>query len=119
MLTEHPKDWLPGLSQNEKFQKLSEITYAQWLTDYAKVAPDALKYLAKASSGYWGYGADGIGAIDAWADGYPGLRRPESQLGEALQGQRAHREAVLVRTSRTSITSPRAAPASLACWSAR
>jgi spermidine dehydrogenase len=73
MLSLHPKDWLPGLTQEEKFAKLSEITYAQWLTDYAKVGPDAIKYLAKASSGYWGYGADGIGGIDAWADGYPGF----------------------------------------------
>jgi spermidine dehydrogenase len=73
MLYEHPKDWLPGLTQEEKFQKLSQITYAQWLTDYAKVDPDTVKYLSKASSGYWGYGADGIGAIDAWADGYAGF----------------------------------------------
>ena len=73
MLRESPKDWLPGLSQEEKWAKLTEITYAQWLTDYAKVDPDAVKYLSKASSGYWGYGADGIGAIDAWADWYPGF----------------------------------------------
>jgi spermidine dehydrogenase len=73
MLTDHPKDWLPGLSQNEKFQKLSEITYAQWMTDYAKVDPDTVKYLSKLYSAYWGYGVDGIGAIDAWADGDPGF----------------------------------------------
>jgi len=73
MLRESPKDWLPGLSQEEKWAKLTEITYTQWLTEYAKVDPDAVKYLSKASSGYWGYGADGIGAIDAWADWYPGF----------------------------------------------
>ena len=73
MLRGNPKDWLPGMSQEEKWAKLSEITYAQWLADYAKVDPDAIKYLSKASSGYWGYGADGIGAIDAWADWYPGF----------------------------------------------
>ena len=74
MLTEHPKDWLPGMTQSEKFQKLSEITYSQWLTDYAKVSPDVLKYLAQSGKAYWGYGIDGIGAIDAWADyTYPGF----------------------------------------------
>jgi spermidine dehydrogenase len=73
MLRGSPKDWLPGLSQEEKWAKLTELTYEQWLKDYAKVDPDAVKYLSKASSGYWGYGADGIGAIDAWADWYPGF----------------------------------------------
>jgi len=73
MLRENPKDWLPGLTQEEKWAKLTELTYTQWLTDYAKVDPDAVKYQSKASSGYWGYGADGIGAIDAWADWYPGF----------------------------------------------
>jgi spermidine dehydrogenase len=73
MLRGNPKDWLPGLSQEEKWAKLTELTYEQWLKDYAKIDPDAQKYLSKASSGYWGYGADGIGAIDAWADWYPGF----------------------------------------------
>ena len=72
-LRESPIDYLPGMTQEEKWAKLSTITYEQWLKDYAKVTPDVMKYLAKASSGYWGYGADGIGAIDAWADGYPGF----------------------------------------------
>ncbi len=115
MLSESPADWLPGMSQEEKWAKLSEITYTQWMTDFAKVDPDAVKYLSKASSGYWGYGADGIGAIDAWADGIPAstawgsagrsptstTRRPRSSSG---------------RRNPTSTTSPTAVMASLACW---
>jgi spermidine dehydrogenase len=73
MLHEAPKDWLPGLSDAGKKQRLSEITYAQYLQDVAKVHPDASKYLANLSNDEWGYGSDGIGAIDAWGEGYPGF----------------------------------------------
>ena len=73
MIYEHPKDWLPGLSQDEKKQKLSEITYAQYLADVVKVHPDVLKYVQNRGRDDWGYGADAIGAIDAWAEDEPGF----------------------------------------------
>ena len=74
MITDHPKDWLPDLSQNEKKQKLSEITYAQYLSEVVKVHPDVVKYLLNSTSDDWGFGIDALGAIDAWADGtHPGF----------------------------------------------
>jgi len=74
MISQHPKDWLASLSQDEKKQKLSEITYAQYLSDVVKVHPDVVKYLLNSTSDDWGYGIDALGAIDAWADGtHPGF----------------------------------------------
>ena len=69
MITQHPKDWLAGLSQDEKKQKLSEITYAQYLSDVVKVHPDVVKYLLNSTSDDWAFGIDALAAIDAWADG--------------------------------------------------
>ena len=68
-ITQHPKDWLAGLSQAEKKQKLSEITYAQYLSDVVKVHPDVVKYLLNSTSDDWAFGIDALAAIDAWADG--------------------------------------------------
>lgn len=73
MLYEAPKDWMPGLSDAEKKETLSRITYAQYLQDVVKVHPDVLTYLYQESTGEWGYGIDAIGAIDAWAEEYPGF----------------------------------------------
>jgi spermidine dehydrogenase len=73
MITDHPKDWLPGLSDTQKKERLTKITYAQYLTDTVHVHPDVVKYLQTLTSAEWGYGIDGVGAIDAWADGYPGF----------------------------------------------
>lgn len=73
MLSEAPKDWLPGMSQEAKKRKLSELTYTHYLADVVKVHPDVLKFLQNRPRDYWGYGADALGAIDAWADGHPGF----------------------------------------------
>jgi spermidine dehydrogenase len=73
MLYEAPKDWLPGLTDAEKKERLGRMTYAQYLQDVAKVHPDVLTYLYQEPTGEWGYGIDGIGAIDAWAEEYPGF----------------------------------------------
>jgi spermidine dehydrogenase len=72
-LYEHPPDFLPGLSDTEKKQRLTELTYEQYLRRYAKPHDQALTYLQTLSNDYWGYGIDAVGAIDAWADGYPGF----------------------------------------------
>jgi len=73
MLYEAPKDWMPGLSDAEKKDRLSRMTYAQFLQDVVKVHPDVLTFLHQEWAGDWGYGIDAIGAIDAWADEAPGF----------------------------------------------
>ncbi|WP_327090596.1 NAD(P)-binding protein [Nonomuraea sp. NBC_01738] len=66
-------DWLKGLDDAAKKLKLAELTYADYLRKVAKVHPDVLKYVQNMPSGDWGYGSDAVGALDAWADGFPGF----------------------------------------------
>jgi spermidine dehydrogenase len=75
MLYENPRDWMPGLSEEQKKERLSQMTYAQYLSDVAKVHSDAVKYLQNHGANEWGYGIDGQGAIDIWrwAPGFRGL----------------------------------------------
>ena len=74
MLYENPKDWMPGLSDDEKKYRLSRITYAQFLTDVAKVHADAVMFLHNHGVDDWGYGIDDQGAIDVWTSTAPGFQ---------------------------------------------
>ncbi|MFF4776068.1 NAD(P)-binding protein [Microtetraspora fusca] len=66
-------DWLKGLSDEKKKLRLAELTYADYLRTVVKAHPDVIKYLRHVPSGNWGYDAEAVGALDAWADGYPGF----------------------------------------------
>ncbi len=81
MLDDAP-DWMPGLSDSQKKERLSKITYLQFLTDVAKVHPDAAKYLQTHSADDWGYGINCQGAIDVWpykAPGFDGMQLDRSE----------------------------------------
>ncbi|RJL31823.1 FAD-dependent oxidoreductase [Bailinhaonella thermotolerans] len=73
MLSDHPRDWFPGLSDEDKKNKLATMTYAQFLKDVCKVHPDVVKFYHTQSSDEWAYATDAMGAHDAWASGYPGF----------------------------------------------
>jgi len=73
MIYNTPKDWLAGLPDEAKKQRLSEMTYAQYLADVVRTHPDVLKFVHNMGRADWGYGADTVGAIDAWAEEYPGF----------------------------------------------
>ncbi|MFE7328190.1 NAD(P)-binding protein [Streptomyces sp. NPDC057565] len=70
-----PRDWMPGLSDQQKKDKLADITYLDYLRDYVKAHPDAQKFLQTTPNGNWGYGADAVGALDASIEfaGFDGL----------------------------------------------
>ncbi|GHH72303.1 spermidine dehydrogenase SpdH [Streptosporangium violaceochromogenes] len=78
MLTGDPPDWFPGLSDGEKKERLSRLTYAGFLRDVCRVHPDVLRFVQTLPNDEWGYGSDAFGAIDAWgcADErrYPGFQ---------------------------------------------
>lgn len=77
MLYGDPPDWFPGLSDGEKKERLSRLTYAGFLRDVCKVHPDVLGFVQTMPNDEWGYGSDAFGAIDAWGSagghGYPGF----------------------------------------------
>lgn len=81
-LIDAPADYMPGLSREEKLQKLSEITYKDFLLDYVKADPQLVDYFQTSTTGYFGVGIDACTALDArgnWNPGFDGM-----DLGEEV-----------------------------------
>ncbi|MEV4254723.1 NAD(P)-binding protein [Spirillospora sp. NPDC049652] len=72
-LQDKPGDYLPGMSADQKKLKLVDLTYQEYLRDYAKMPPEVLAYLQTYTSDEWGFGIDAFGALDSWALEYPGF----------------------------------------------
>ncbi|RFU38132.1 FAD-dependent oxidoreductase [Actinomadura logoneensis] len=72
-LQDKPGDYLPGMSAEQKKLKLVDLTYLEYLRDYAKMPPEVLSYMQTYTSDEWGFGIDAFGAIDSWALEYPGF----------------------------------------------
>ncbi|MEO3809310.1 NAD(P)-binding protein [Sphaerisporangium sp. B11E5] len=77
MLFDHPPDWFPGLPDGHKKRLLAGLTYQGFLRDVCRVHPDAVRFCQTMPSATWAYGADALGALDAWAlsgpFSYPGF----------------------------------------------
>jgi spermidine dehydrogenase len=72
-LYEHPGDWMPGLSSDEKKERLSRISYLALLNELARIDAAAVRFLAARTHGLWGVGIDAISALDCWGIGLPGF----------------------------------------------
>jgi len=81
-LMDSPDDWLAGLSREEKLQKLSDITYEQFLLDIAKVDAQIAALYQENTMAYFGVGIDAASALDAWSNGSPGFAHMD--LGDAV-----------------------------------
>ena len=68
-------DYLPGLSREEKIEKLSKVSYADFLTTICKVSPDCLKFFQSFTHDEWAAGIDAVPAIDCYevGDDYGGI----------------------------------------------
>ena len=67
-------DYLPGLSSEEKKQRLSRISYEAFLRDMVKVEPSVLSFYHARTMGEWGVGTDAVSALDCWGFGMPGFQ---------------------------------------------
>jgi spermidine dehydrogenase len=72
-LYEQPDDWMPGLTSDQKKERLSRISYRTFLTDVAKVDDGVVRFLAARTHGLWGAGIDAVSALDCWGVGLPGF----------------------------------------------
>ena len=81
-LIDAPADYLPGLTREDKLQKLSAITYKQFLLDFVKADPQLVDLYKTTTMGYFGVGIDGTSALDAWTNGSPGFDGMD--LGESV-----------------------------------
>jgi spermidine dehydrogenase len=67
------EDYLPGLSSDEKKDKLSRMSYRNFLLKLAKVDPKAAEVYQTRTNGLYGVGIDAVSALDCWALAYPGF----------------------------------------------
>jgi len=72
LLTEK-KDYLPGLTSDEKKARLSRMNYNSFLTDLVRVSPDLVKLFQNMPQPLFGVGFDAVAAQDAWGLGAPGF----------------------------------------------
>ena len=70
--TEHV-DYMPGLSSDEKKDRLSRMSYKDFLLNIVKVPPDAVPVYQTRTHGLYGIGIDAVGALECWAYHYPGF----------------------------------------------
>jgi len=66
-------DYMPGLTNDQKKDKLSRISYKTFLLDYVKVHPDVIPFYQSRTHGLYGIGIDAVGALECWGYHYPGF----------------------------------------------
>ena len=66
-------DYFPGLTSAEKKDKLSRISYKNYLLNVAKVGPAVIPYYQTRTHGLFGVGIDAVSALDCWALFQPGF----------------------------------------------
>ncbi|MDB6082806.1 MAG: hypothetical protein JWN43_687 [Gammaproteobacteria bacterium] len=69
-----PIDYLPGMTSDEKKQRLSRMSYEAFLRDIVRVEPAVLSYYNARTHGDWGAGTDAVSALDCWGYGLPGFQ---------------------------------------------
>src|SRR5882724_7593839 len=76
-------DYQPGVSSAEKKDKLSRISYEDFLLTIAKVDPAVVSFYQTRTNGEWGVGIDAEPALDCWALGLPGFQGLQLEPGSA------------------------------------
>jgi len=91
-IQEEKTDWMTGLSQAEKRDRLSRMSYVDFLLKVVKASPDVIPMYQTRPHGLYGIGADAVPALDCWALGYPGFtglgldRTPTGRLSFTARG---------------------------------
>jgi len=84
-------DYMPGMTSTQKKAKLARVSYAEFLTSIAKVAPEIVKIFQTRPHELYGVGIDAVPAQDAWGLGFPGFQG--MKLGESY-GRGMNRDAM-------------------------
>ncbi len=77
------EDYLPGLSDAQKKDALSRMSYANYLAKLVKVDPAVLAYYQAITHGEWGVGIDAVSALDCWGFFMPGFQGLKLKPGPA------------------------------------
>lgn len=68
------RDVLPGLSTAQREERLTTLSYRDFLIHCWGLSEQAANTFQKRSHDFFALGIDGIAAMDAWATGYPGFQ---------------------------------------------
>ncbi len=82
-LYEAETDYMPGLSSMERKDRLSKMSYRDFLLNVAKVDPGVVHVLQAKTHGEWGVGIDAVGALEVWPFGFPGFQGLDLEPGAA------------------------------------
>src|SRR6185295_10933648 len=66
-------DYMPGLSSAEKKDRLSRMSYKDFLLKVVKVDPGVIPFYQVRTHGLYGIGIDAVGALECWAYHHPGF----------------------------------------------
>ncbi len=67
-------DYFPNLTSVQKKDRLSRISYKNFLLNVVKINPGAIPYYQTRTHGLFGVGIDGVSALDCWALLQPGFK---------------------------------------------
>ena len=76
-------DYMPGLTSEEKKDRLSRISYRDYLLKIVKADPEAVTFYQAATQGEWGVGIDAVSALDCWGFGMTGFQGLKLKPGHA------------------------------------
>lgn len=76
-------DYLPGLTSAEKKDRLSHISYRDFLLNIVKADPTVVAFYQTRTQGEWGVGIDAESALDCWAEELPGFDGMKLEPGSA------------------------------------
>jgi spermidine dehydrogenase len=96
-LQEDKVDYLPGLSDEEKKDRLSRMSYRDFLLRVVKVHPDVIPLYQTRTHGLYGVGIDAVGALELWPDspGFQGMNLksgPHRRLSFTALGEHIPRQ---------------------------
>ena len=77
------RDYWPGLSAAEKKDKLSRMSYQDYLKEVVTADPAVIAFFQPRTHGEWGVGIDAVSALDCWGFGMPGfagLKLPKGSI---------------------------------------
>jgi len=74
-------DYMPGLTSDEKKDRLWRISYKDFLLNFVKVHPQVIAFYQTRTNGEWGVGIDAEPALDLWAWGLPGFQGMDLKPG--------------------------------------
>jgi spermidine dehydrogenase len=92
-LQEAKADYLPGLSSDEKKDRLSRMSYKDFLLRLVKVNPGVIPFYQARTHGLFGVGIDGVSALDCWGLRFPGFQGmniapgPYPRMGFTARGE--------------------------------